>query len=475
MSQPNILYLIPDEWRQRGMGFRGEDPVLTPNIDHLAAESVELENVISNYPVCTPHRGMLFTGQYPCTARVMGNANSSTSQFMCRLPVHTTCLPDVLDANGYYCGYVGKWHLDSPVMEDQAYLEEVRSDGKVWDAFTPESRRHHFKYWFSFGCNDQHYQPHYWDNTNKIEERSDFPGMWSPEVEAERVIDFIKNKDNVRPKDQPFFLMWAPNPPHMPFEQVPQRFKDLFKDKSWEELLLSPAFTEMTGPASELPQDMQAQYEANMTLAKEEVRDYFAQIAGVDYYIGEVLKALDEAGLKEDTLVVFASDHGDLMGSHGLIRKGPWFDDSVKIPYLIRWPGKLKPGKRNFLMNTPDIFPTLVSMVGLKDQLPSSIEGQDLSRFIMEEGLEDSIAYQDPSGGLAYFINAPMNARGVRSTDYYLVVLRNHYDEERYILYDLKKDPYQLKDVASEKPEVVQEYRALLQTWLEDCKDWWLL
>lgn len=459
------------------MGYRGEDPTITPNIDKLAAESLELENVFSNYPVCSPHRGMLFTGQYPCTNGVMGNSNSSTRQFFVRLPVNTPCLSDVLYENGYTCGYVGKWHLDSPVDADQAYLEPRREDGKIWDAFTPEHRRHHFDYWVSYGCNDQHFRPHYWENTSRVEDVREYPGEWSPEVEAKKVISYLKNENGERPAEKPFFFVWAPNPPHMPFEQVPERYKALYRDKTPDELLTAETFQKMEGPAPEVPPSMRKDFEKNMALTRSEAANYFACVTGVDELIGDVLKALEDAGLKEDTLVIFASDHGDLLGSHGLIRKGPWYDECLKIPFLLRWPGVLEPGRRDdFLMNTPDIMPTLLSLAGLREAIPETVEGHDLSGLLLAgaDAASEAGEGDEEKGGLAYYINAAMNTRGVRDRHYFLVVERNAYDEERYILYDLAADPNCFCDCASLNPEVVGKMRARLQAWMERCGDWWL-
>ena len=163
------------------------------------------------------------------------------------------------------------------------------------------------------------------------------------------------------------------------------------------------------------------------------------------------------------------------MGSHGLIRKGPWFDECLKIPYLLRWPGVLEPGnKSDFLMNTPDIMPTLLGLLGLESEIPEETEGHDLSRFFFEEAADVFTEEEEDKGGLAYYINAAMNTRGVRNREYFLVVERNAYDEERYILYDLKNDPYLLKDIAAENEEIVKTMRSKLQKWMERCNDWWL-
>lgn len=471
-KRPNILYVMPDEFRQRAMGFRGEDPTITPAIDRFARESLELENVFSNYPVCSPHRAMLFTGQYPCSNSVMGNCNSDTRQFGVRLSANTTCLSDVLKSAGYSCGYVGKWHLESPEESDAEYLEPRRADGMIWDAFTPQHRRHGFDYWFSYGCCDQHLKPHYWDNTNDVAEVKEYPGQWSTAVEAEQVKQFLCNEYGEREADAPFFMMWAPNPPHMPFEQVPEKYKALYADKDAESLLNAETYTAMKEPAPEILDSWADNFEQNMQQARDEVADYFASVSGVDDMFGEVLDVLEREGLAEDTLVIFASDHGELMGSHGLLRKGPWFDECVKIPYLMRLPGVLEPGKKEFYMNTPDIMPTLLDLLGLGDEIPSSVEGQSLCSLLIEDA--EGVPEKTELGGLGYFINPGFDARGIRTKDHYLVVLRDAYDGERYILYDLVKDPKMFKDVAEEQPEVVRELREDLERWMEVSGDWWL-
>lgn len=477
-KQPNILYIMPDEWRQRALGYRQEDPVFTPHVDALARESLELENVFSSYPVCTPHRGMLFTGQYPCTSGVMGNANSATRQFHIRLPQNTTCLSDALYEGGYHCGYIGKWHLDSPDPAHAPYLEPPRGDGKTWDAFTPESRRHNFEYWFSYGCRDQHFTPHYWDNTNNVEEVTGFKDRWSVEIEAERVQQYLKNESGERDVDKPFFLVWSPNPPHMPFAEVPEEFKALYTDADPEDLLTAETFTAMKEPAPELPKHMQAEFDSNRALALSEVKDYFACISGVDHYIGEVLACLKETGLDENTLVVFTSDHGDLMGSHGLVRKGQWYDESTRVPFLMRWPGNLEYGQRRLHMNTPDIMPTLLTLVGLERQVPTGVEGHDLSRFILTEEADQALnalgEFETVPGSVAYYINAGMDTRGLRTKDWAFVVFRSPSGDERYVLYNLQEDADQMTDIASAHPDVIATLRSKLQTWMEHTNDWWL-
>jgi arylsulfatase A-like enzyme len=111
---PNLVFVFPDEMRAQAMGFLGEEQVQTPVLDRFVKESVYFSNAVSNYPVCSPTRAMIFSGQYPVKNRVIGNCTSVSAQFGCELPAETRCWSDVLKEKGYSLGYIGKWHLDSP-------------------------------------------------------------------------------------------------------------------------------------------------------------------------------------------------------------------------------------------------------------------------------------------------------------------------------------------------------------------------
>ncbi|MDF2726323.1 MAG: hypothetical protein K0Q59_6001, partial [Paenibacillus sp.] len=316
-KRPNLLYIFPDEFRAQSMGFRKHDPVWTPNIDKLAAEGLVLRDVVSNYPVCTPYRGMLMTGKYPFASGITSNCNTNHNPYGVWLKQEETCFSDVLNASGYDTGYVGKWHLDPP-EEPFDYLEPRRKDGVVWDAFTPKERRHGFRFWYSYGCCDNHNEPHYW-NGDRVQDRIDV-AQWSAEHEADVIVDYLLNEGGEkRDPDKPFALFWSANPPHMPFHMVPERYKQRYESLPPEQLLNRANVGEIT---------LQLERDA---------RNYFAMITGVDDQIGRVLQALETAGLADDTIVIFTSDHGEMMGSQGRMGKAVWYEESLVVPFIIRW------------------------------------------------------------------------------------------------------------------------------------------
>ncbi len=459
-KKPNIVYVIPDEFRRRAMAFRGEDPVITPNLDAFSKQALEFENAVSTYPVCSPYRAMLFTGKYPYSNGVIGNCNTTTAQFDVFLRKSDVCLPDVLSANGYDCGYIGKWHLDKPNPDDEQYLEPRRHDGKIWDAFTPKERRHGFNFWYSYGCNDKHFTPHYWFNDDKVSDERKI-NEWSPQHETDVAVRYITNTEGLRDETKPFALFVAYNPPHMPFDKVPERYKQLYAGKTERELLTCPnAWLDDVAP--ELPAEMRANAESLRRTARESVADYFAAVTGIDEQFGRILKALTDKGLDDDTIVIFTSDHGEMMGSHSIMYKGLWYDESYKVPFLMRYPGKLATGKNDVFLNPPDIMPTLLEMVGLSDETPG-VEGRSVVGGMASGEI-----------GEGYFFNNSVDARGVTDGKYFLVTVRNPYGEERHILYDLSKDPLQTKNVASDNPDIVAYMRERLGDWLNRTGDVWL-
>ena len=130
-GRPNIVFVVPDEFRPNAMGFLDKDPVITPNLNEFSKESLYLPNAVSSFPVCSPYRGMLFTGQYPYSNGVLTNCHTASSQYGVYLKPLQTCLPDIFSQCGYDCGYVGKWHLDAPEPSDLPYIAGPRSDGRI--------------------------------------------------------------------------------------------------------------------------------------------------------------------------------------------------------------------------------------------------------------------------------------------------------------------------------------------------------
>lgn len=462
-NQPNLLFIFPDQLRNAGIGINNQDPVYTPNLDQLAKEGMVISNAISSFPLCSPYRGMLMTGKTPYNNSVLSNSNSRRYKYNNSWQKEDVSFSDVLVKNGYDAGYVGKLHLTSPPPI-------AGKDSVIWDAYTPKEFRHGFNFWYSYGTFDIHNTPHYWVNDAKEDELT-YVNEWSPKHEADVIIDYIKNpSEKTRQKDKPFALFWSVNPPHPPYQYVPEKYLEAYKDKSVEDLLVRTNVVLDTDA-----KDLAFHHGATRKrthLAKEHVRDYFAMITGVDEQIGRVLKTLEEEGLDKNTIVVITSDHGEMMGSHGLMSKNIWYEEAINVPFIIRWPEKIKAGQKDdLLLGSTDIMPTLLNMLGTTDGMPTNLDGKDLSSIILKnEG-------NRPNSVLYYFIEEGQPAsghRGIRTQTHTYVVTLDRDDVERRVMYNIKKDPYQMNNIVGGDSELEKTLHEQLLQQLKEKKDPWL-
>lgn len=446
-KKPNLLYIFPDEWRRQALGFMGEDPVVTPNLDKLCEKSVVFTNAVSNRPVCSPYRAMFFTGRYPYSNGVLTNVWLANEKWDNELRPSSVCFPDVMKANGWHMGYIGKWHLTMP---KQPYVNKARGG---WNAWTPPHERHGFEFWHSYGCFDEHMSPHYWTtNAGKKEEIE--VDDWSPHHEASVAIDFIKNKDGkVRDPNKPWGLVMSMNPPHMPFSAFPKKYLDFYEGKESADLLNRPNVPEME--AGKKPQWIQ------------HAKNYFSMVTGVDEQIGRVLKTLEESGEADNTIVIVTSDHGEMMGSHGKMHKSIWYEESIGVPFILHYPGKLKPRKDDLILSVPDIYPTLLGLVGLGDKVPARVEGINWSQTLM------GLSKKRPSSAL--YLNTSFDKAGYRGlyTHRHTLVWEPGAQggPGTFQLWDRKEDPYQMKEIAAAEPETVKKLALEMKEWLIKTKD----
>jgi arylsulfatase A-like enzyme len=455
-KRPNLVFVFADEFRQQSLGFMKQDPAITPNLDRLATESLVLTHAISNCPICSPYRAMLFTGKYPASNGVIANCYSDTISFGIELKDSERCLPDILHHCGYSQGYIGKLHLHLPKAEHIPYTEGWRGkpgEGTFWDAYTPPGPgRHGIDFWHSYGCCDQHLTPHYWTGDAPVNERIDV-NEWSVKHETDVAIRYLRNTDGtLRDNDKPFALFVSYNPPHMPFDQVPSEYVEKYRDKTPDELLNRPNVVR-DDPGHP---------------AFASVKNYFAAITGVDEQFGRIVAALDQENLSEDTIVVFTSDHGDMMGSHGLMGKLVGYDESLLVPFLIRWPNTIKIGSDNLLFSAPDILPTLLGLMGLQDEVAAEVEGRDYSSVFLGQACERPFS--------AYYccfqpqFDDYPRRRGIRTNRHTFIVDRLG-PTTRLTLFDNDVDPYQMNNIAGSHAKIVREMTMELNRWLVETKD----
>jgi arylsulfatase A-like enzyme len=454
---------MADELRRQALGIMNEDPVITPNFDRFAAEGIAMTSAVSSVPICTPFRGMLMTGRFPLSTGLVNNAQAGSS---IELRESEVCFGDVLKGNGYQTGYIGKWHLEMPSRNRTEHPIDDPSN-PWWDGWTPPGpRRHGFDFWYAYNCDSEHFNPAYWkDSPQKIQVND-----WSVKHETDVAIEFLKKHDPNRPFA--LFLSW--NPPHMPYV-APEKYKKLYGGR-------------------ELPPRPNVQASAKY---EQSHLSYFAAVSSCDDSFRRLLVALDELGLAEDTIVVFTADHGEMMGSHGRFGKTVWYEESIGIPFLIRWPGQLKPREERMIFAAYDFMPTLLGLMELP--IPDSVEGPCYSRTLLGRSSErpSSAFLASYAGGhgeiraagqpsISKWVLAArelrnkgvdwrtLGYRGVRTERYTYVVDRSDDETGFRMLYDNREDPYQLNPITALQPDEVPAMARLekeLRQWLVKLND----
>lgn len=466
MSRPNLLFVFADQWRRQALGCMNSDPVLTPRMDAFAAQGTVFENAFSCNPVCTPNRAAILTGKHPFSIGMMYN--------WLRLPVREETFASLLRERGYDTGYVGKWHLDE--------WDGDPEHGDAWNAYTPAGpRRMGFDFWYSNGCVHAHWVLKYMRTDNSV-----FEGEgWQPDHETGVALDYIRNTHGQRDGEKPFCLFVSWSPPHTNhggphFRQgvdgyqygAPEEYEELYRDAD----LPVPPNTEKDVFRMHAP-------------------GYFGAVSSLDHNFGRLLDCLEEEGLADDTVVVLTADHGEMLGSHGQLIKDVWFEESVGIPFVIRWPGHVPAGLRqSMLFNTPDMLPSVLSLMGCP--VPDDVQGRDLSLAMKGESQEGPDAvFLSFNGGAppdelvqwkgVFPDEGNRKWRAVRTRQWlYVAAARDQYgDVSRFrpalpagvksVLYDLENDPWQVCPIYRRQghDDVMDELRARLDEWLRDMGD----
>ena len=459
MSCKNLLFVFADQWRRMAMGCAGQDPVLTPRMDAFASKSMYCTDATSSFPLCSPHRASLFTGRWPQSTGMFTNCKPGLSV---RLRDEEVCVGEVMKENGYRTAYIGKWHLDEPEIN---HSPEPLSGARDWDAYTPPGvRRHGFDYWYAYNTCDTHLTPHYWiDSPEPIRVE-----QWSPEHETDVAIRYLKDAAE---KEQPFALFLSWNPPHSPYHYVPEQYRQLYKDLKFpvRENVDAEHLHYHTPEASKMTEeDLQ-----------QATRDYFAAVSGLDEQFGRLLDSLKELGLDENTIVVLTADHGDMMGSHGLMAKHVWYEESIGIPMVVGGAG-IPQGTCGKVIGSADVAPTLLELLDLP--VPDTMEGRSAAKELLTgAACEDSFTYLYACpGGLALLEPLQkagidpksMGWRGIRSKRYTYIVDAGYAPDSpmQRLLYDLQQDPMQQAPQklrrAAECPEA-EVLEGYLAEWLE--------
>ena len=428
MTKPNLVFVFADQLRAQALGYAGDPNVETPNIDRLAAQSVDFTNAVSGHPVCCPYRASFLTGKYP-----LGHG-----LFVNDVPIgrEHRSIAQVLSGAGYDTAYIGKWHVyGSP---DGAY---GRRGARI-----PKEDRLGFEYWRAFECCHNYMESWYFEGDDQ--ERKQWEG-YDAVAQTADACTYLRGRSS---EDDPFLLVLSWGTPHDPYKLMPQEYLNRFADR---EIELRP----------NVPAECADQ-------ARENLRGYYAHTSAIDDCVGELLSTLEENGLAQNTIFVFTSDHGDMHRSQGLIAKHVPWDESIRVPFLLRWPETLGGERRELStpLDAPDLMPTLLGLCGVES--PSEVEGRDFSPEIRGEVAPDPDA--------AAFLNFPVpygmilnqglpEYRGVRTARYTYV----RSPKGLNLLYDNEADPYQMTNLFG-RPECrdMQEHlEAKLQEFLTELGD----
>ncbi len=426
----NVLFLFPDQMRAQAMGCMGNPDVKTPNLDRLASEGVLFRNHFANSPVCCSARAIILTGKYAHTNGMVAND--------LRLRESETSVAEVFGEAGYRTGFVGKWHLDGG----------PRQPGWI----PPGARRQGFEFWAANEVSHAHFDTHYFrDDPDPIPIKSFEAEAWT-----DIGIDFLRQ---TREDPRPFFLTVQMGPPHDPY-LAPEEYMAMYDP---EAITLRPNFDGDTSDRELEPNPYVK------TPGRKEIAAYYAMVTAVDEQVGRILAELDELGLRDNTIVMVSSDHGDMLGSHSArLKRKPW-EESIRVPGIVRLPGAPSGRKTDAIFSHVDIAPTLLSLCGI--EAPAEMQGADLSPVVLGEA--------DTGPGAAYFqIFGPFLAGGVERGWRGVRTQRHMYARtkaEPWVLYDLEADPYELQNLAHDPDAVAlrAELEAELARWMDRTGDSW--
>jgi len=461
--RPNVLVVMTDDQTAAQMSCAGHELLQTPNMDRLAAEGVRFSNSFCTNSLCAPGRAAVLTGTYSHVNGIRGNSQNASS--IERIGDEVPTYPQLLQAAGYRTAMIGKWHLP----EDPKGFDE----------------------WKILPGQGVYFDPDFIINGERQKQQG-----YTTDITTDFALDFLK-----RSGGEPFCLVYQQKAPHRPFTPAPRHAK-LFDDIEWpypetynddyatrtvaERALDMRLEVSLKTDYPDLPSGLSPEEEKSWIFQRF-VKDHHRTLAGVDEGLGQVLDYLDDAGLAEDTLVIYTSDNGFYLGDHGWYDKRFMYEPSLRVPILLRYPRLAAPRQVESRMAIhEDIAPTILDFAGLT--IPEVMQGRSLRRLVEgnpEEDWRDSMfyAYYEDSwsrNGPSFVPRAgnygtPHRVtphRGIRTGRYKLI---EYYREGDYWeLFDLEEDPNELRNLYAESGhadligELTGQLRGLQQHYRED-------
>jgi arylsulfatase A-like enzyme len=431
VKRPNVLWIFGDQHRLQALGTMGDPNVRTPNLDRLASNGFVSTGAVGGYPLCCPCRGSLLSGRYPHHA-VRGHEHP--------FPDGMPTIAQPFNEAGYDTAWFGKWHVDG-------FKER---NGRAAFHTVPKHRRGGFKTWIGYENNNAQWDSWVHGHAEEDEvERYRLPGYETDELTS-LLIDYVKGHDS----DTPFFAALSVQPPHDPYV-APARFMADY----------SPASVILRENVPNVPRVLDR--------ARGELAGYCAMVNNLDWNVGRILSTLEELGMQEDTHIIFFSDHGDMLGSHGQFRKtSPW-EESIRVPFIISGGSRYnrKCWRSHVPVNHVDLGPTSLGLCGIPkpdwmagtDYAGLRIAGQDKP----EEPDSAFLQLVEPTGH-GNSIDRPW--RGIVTRDRWKYVCL---EGQPWLLFNLNEDPYEFINHAH-NPVYHAERKRLqdrLAAWIADTGD----
>lgn len=449
---PNIVLIVADDLGYRELGSFGQKLIRTPNLDRLTSQGMRLTQHYSGNAVCAPSRCVLMTGKHPGHAYIRSNKEFKP-EGQEPIPASEITLAELLRDQGYVTGAFGKWGLGGPGSDGEPLKQGINR------FFGYNCQRHAHSYYPSYLWSDDKRIP--LDNNPPVPghaplakgaDPSDpasytqFQGTdYAPDRINQQALEFIKTN-----KSRPFFLYYPTVIPHVALH-VPDEELKPYLELGWKD----PPFTKAKGYG----------YTPHFTPRAA----YAAMITRMDRYIGNVMKLLDELELSEDTIVVFSSDNGtthlkdevdyDFFASVGELRglKGSLYEGGVRVPTLVRWPGRVKAGSENDRVSGfEDWIPTLLELIGKPDSAPDGIDGVSMAPTLLGESqpAREFLYREFPSYG---------GQQSVRAGDWKAIRQNMARGNTTVQLYNLAEDVGEKNDVAKQHPQVVARLEGLMK------------
>jgi arylsulfatase A-like enzyme len=486
-KHPNILFLYTDEQRTDTLACYGNGHNVMPNVDRLATQSTVFDRAYCTSPVCTPARGSIVTGLYAHAHGAVVN-----NIFMNR---DVKCLPEYLPDGVYAAGHFGKWHLGDEIFPQHGFTDWRGTEDTYHMSYSPPVKefgpeRSHYHHWLvqrgvtpirvgNLNPGDSKWHPAF-ENRFFREQIHALPEELSrPAFLSGQAVEFIQTH-----KARPWALYVNFLEPHPPFNSC--------RDKQYSpaDVVLAPNWQERLLPDSPLRLRLRASSELQV---EEDLRDLTARYWGmcslVDTHVGRILKTLDEHGLRDNTIIVFTTDHGDMLGSFGLGGKSCMYDESARVPLLVSLPGQRQTRRITAPVSQVDLVPTLLEAAG--QPVPDGLHGASLAPVLTgqekEPGRDVFIQWEmgpikesKPAKmrpGMEKF-GTPEQIGAAQDERIRTVVSRDNWKFNRnslgvHELYDLNADPLERRNLARDpaQEDRVADLQARITDWQKSVND----